>query len=103
MLNLTSVYKCVDLIYKCPHLTRHFSTAFKSNSECSRLEQRAGISHLICRGRHGGTDNDRIKGVGELSAGGEGGSYLTCCWWRKAGSLVLRPTKRLAVGVPGAE
>lgn len=32
-----------------------------------------------------------------------GGGDLTCCWWRKAGSLGLRPTKRLAVGVPGAE
>lgn len=31
------------------------------------------------------------------------GRSLTCCWWRKAGSLGLRPTKRLAVGVPGAE
>lgn len=46
-----------------------------------------------------------------LSAGGgregwsglAGWENLTCCWWRKAGSLGLRPTKRFAVGVPGAE
>lgn len=53
------------------------------------------------RGGKWGTENERKGGASELSAGR--GDDLTCCWWRKAGSLGLRPTKRLAVGVPGAE
>lgn len=60
---MTSAYKCLDL-------TRQLNASYKSNSECDWLSQKAGISHLMCGETGRGTENERIRGAGELSADG---------------------------------